>query len=340
MLPILFEPNNILVTGGAGFIGAHFIHTILKKYSTVNIINLDNLTYAGSLERLENLPNPDHYIFIKGNICNRLLIDKILKENKIDTIVHFAAESHVDRSISGPEVFIETNVMGTFTLLEAAKKYWIDENKWGTSQCRFHHISTDEVYGSLTEEDAPFTELTRYAPNSPYAASKAASDHLVRAYHETYKLPVTISNCSNNFGPTQADEKFIPTVIAACRALKQIPIYGKGLNIRDWIYVLDHCKMIDWIIRSGKVGDAYNIGGNNEIRNIELAKMICRVMDVLKPASNPHETLITHVADRQGHDWRYAISNAKIESCSGMSVSNHLEFMENLTNTVQSYLLF
>lgn len=333
-----FQPKNILVTGGAGFIGAHYIHYILKKYSDCRVINLDNLTYAGSLTRLENLPNLDHYAFVKGNINDRALIERVLTDNKIDTIVHFAAESHVDRSISGPAIFIETNVTGTFTLLEAAKKYWIDENKWNALQCRFHHISTDEVYGSLNENDPPFTESTRYAPNSPYSASKAASDHLVRAYHETYQLPVTISNCSNNFGPEQADEKFIPTVIAACCAQKSIPIYGKGLNIRDWIYVADHCKMIDWIIRSGKNGDTYNIGGNNEIRNIELAKMICRIMDKLRPASKPHEMLLTSVADRQGHDWRYAISNAKIEKSSGILVSNHMEFIENLTNTIKSYL--
>lgn len=340
MSSIVFQPKNILVTGGAGFIGAHFIHYVLKKYSDSNIVNLDNLTYAGSLTRLKNLSDPNRHTFIKGNICDRLLIEKILEENKIDTIVHFAAESHVDRSISGPAIFIETNVMGTFTLLEAAKKYWIEENKLSASQYRFHHISTDEVYGSLREDESPFTESTPYAPNSPYSASKAASDHLVRAYHETYKLSVTISNCSNNFGPGQADEKFIPTIISACRALKEIPIYGKGLNIRDWIYVADHCKMIDWIIHSGKIGDTYNIGGNNEIRNIELAKMICGIFDKLKPESKPHETLIAYVVDRPGHDWRYAISNIKIESCSGMSVSNRLEFIENLTNTVKSYLLF
>ena len=331
-----FYPKNILVTGGAGFIGSHYIHDALRAYNDIHIVNLDKLTYAGSLKRLENLPYPNRYTFIQGDILNRALVEKILCEHNIDTIVHFAAESHVDRSIANPSIFIETNIMGTFTLLDAAKKYWLDEKKFSQHQCRFHHISTDEVYGSLRENDPPFTETSRYSPNSPYSASKAASDHWVRAYHETYQLPVTISNCSNNYGPMQAEEKFIPTVIAACFEKRSIPIYGKGFNIRDWIYVKDHCKMVEWIIRHGKIGDTYNVGGNNELRNIDLAKKICKIIDELQPECAPSEKLLTYVTDRLGHDWRYAISNEKIERESGMIVSDKAAFLNQLRETVES----
>ncbi len=303
-----------MVTGGAGFIGSNYIRYLLAADTTVSIVNVDSLTYAGSLDNLSALPDDTRHHFIQGDICDRLLLDKLLRQYHIDTIVHFAAESHVDRSITGPASFIQTNLLGTFTLLEAAKQYWLVEKKYGRAHCRFHHVSTDEVYGSLTATDPPFTETTAYAPNSPYSASKAGSDHLVRAYFATYHLPITITNCSNNFGPYQHSEKLIPTVIRACFAGQAIPIYGDGRNIRDWLYVTDHCAAIERVLRQGTIGESYNIGGENEVTNIALVEKICAVMDAQQPAQAPHKNLITYVTDRPGHDWRYAIDSSKLKT--------------------------
>ncbi len=308
-----YTPKSILVTGGAGFIGSNFIRYMLANYQNVKIVNLDLLTYAGSLDNLRELPDLQRYTFVQGDICNRALVNGLLREHAIDTIVHFAAESHVDRSIEGPAEFVRTNVTGTFTLLEAARRYWLEEKVWDASDCRFHHISTDEVYGTLSPDEPPFTEQTPFAPNSPYSASKASSDHMVRAYQHTYDLPTTITNCSNNYGPYQHEEKFIPTVIKSCVEQLPIPIYGDGSNIRDWLYVEDHCRAIDVVISKGSIGETYNIGGCNEWANIDICKTIGKLMDGIKPAAFPYESLITYVKDRPGHDWRYAIDQSKIE---------------------------
>ncbi len=303
-------PKTILVTGGAGFIGANFVHYLLKTDSTVKIINLDLLTYAGKKENLNHLSDPSRHVFIHGDICDRNLVDTLLCQFQIDTIVHFAAESHVDRSIAGPEAFIRTNVVGTFTLLDAARTYWLHEQQWGEQQCRFHHISTDEVYGTLSATDSAFAENTPYAPNSPYSASKASSDHWVRAYFHTYGLPTTVSNCSNNYGPYQNKEKLIPKVIECCLHHQPIPVYGNGLNIRDWLYVEDHCMGIDAILRHGRPGETYNIGGCNERSNIDVVYAICDLMK--ERFKKDYRHLITFVKDRPGHDWRYAIDIRKI----------------------------
>jgi dTDP-glucose 4,6-dehydratase len=308
----MYEFNNILVTGGAGFIGCHFIRQLLANKQKLKVINLDLLTHGGSLDNLRDVEHNPHYHFIKGDITDRILIDKILREYHIDTIVHFAAESHVDRSITTPESFVHTNVMGTFTLLDAARVYWLSEKKLNEHQCRFHHISTDEVYGTLNSTDPAFTETMPYAPNSPYSASKAGSDHLVRAYFHTYHLPVTTSNCSNNYGPYQHDEKFIPTIIRSCLTGKNIPVYGKGNNIRDWLYVEDHCRAIETIINSGKLGETYNIGGLNEVKNIDIVNQLCELLDQLAPKAQSSKNQISFVTDRPGHDFRYAIDNSKI----------------------------
>lgn len=307
-----FIPSNILVTGGAGFIGANFIRHLASKNAKVKIINLDKLTYAGTLDNLKDLPHPDIHEFVQGDICDRELVSHLLLHHRIDTIVHFAAESHVDRSIDAPADFITTNVIGTFTLLEAARQYWISYLNLDANRCRFHHISTDEVFGSLMPNDALFTETTRYDPSSPYSASKAGSDHLVHAYHRTYGLPITMTNCSNNYGPYQHAEKFIPTVIRACLNQQPIPIYGNGKNIRDWLYVEDHCRAIMAVIERGNVGESYNVGGNNEWENLALATYICEVMDKLRPQASPHKNLLRFVTDRPGHDFRYAINSEKI----------------------------
>ncbi|MGX4677521.1 dTDP-glucose 4,6-dehydratase [SAR92 clade bacterium H246] len=307
-----YQPQNILVTGGAGFIGCNYIRYMLTKYKNISIVNLDKLTYAGSLDNLVDLPDPSRHQFIQGDICDQLLVAKLLRQYQIDTIVHFAAESHVDRSITGPAAFIETNILGTFSLLEAARSYWLDDSQYGQQQCRFHHISTDEVYGSLAKKDPPFEESTAYAPNSPYSASKAGSDHLVRAWHHTYGLPVTTSNCSNNYGPYQHPEKFIPTIIRCCFEQKPIPIYGDGTNIRDWLYVEDHCSGVDTVIRQGIPGETYNIGGQNELANIDMCHLICSLMDGLVVNDSLSRDLICFVEDRLGHDWRYAVGTGKI----------------------------
>jgi len=308
-----FKPRNVLVTGGAGFIGCNFVRYLLRTDDAVNIVNLDKLTYAGSLDNLADLPDPERHTFIQGDICDWTLVTGLLRENEIDTVIHFAAESHVDRSITGPAAFVDTNVTGTFTLLEAARKYWLEELGLGQDACRFHHISTDEVYGTLGPDDPAFSETTPYAPNSPYSASKASSDHFVRAYHHTYGMPVTTTNCSNNYGPYQHDEKFIPTVMRSAIALKPIPVYGDGSNIRDWLYVEDHCRGIDTVVRKGRIAETYNIGGCNEWANIDIAHRICAILDEALPGDAPHERLISFVTDRPGHDWRYAIDIAKID---------------------------
>jgi dTDP-glucose 4,6-dehydratase len=319
-----FHPKNILITGAAGFIGCNFVRMMLSQYDDVNTISFDKLTYAGSLDNLSDVMNHERHFFIKGDIGDRQLIAQTLCVYGIDTIVHFAAESHVDNSIANSEVFFQTNVMGTLALIDEARKYWQSELGWGESQCRFHHVSTDEVYGSLSSDSPASTEGSPYAPNSPYSASKAGSDHIVRAFWNTYQLPVTQSNCSNNFGPYQHPEKLIPVVIEACLNQRPIPIYGDGKNIRDWLYVEDHCKAIDSIIRLGKVGDTYNVGGNNELSNLSLVKIICQLMDELRPIDYPHESLITFVEDRKGHDWRYAVDISKLETELGYSAQREV----------------
>lgn len=304
------KPSSMLVTGGAGFIGSNFVRHMLSTDKRINIINLDLLTYAGSLDNLEELPDPSRHSFVQGDICDRTLVDSLLRKHMIDTIVHFAAESHVDNSITGPEAFVRTNVLGTFTLLESARQFWLNESP--VDSFRFHHISTDEVYGTLEQGDPAFTERSPYAPNSPYSASKAGSDHLARAYFHTYGLPVTTSNCSNNYGPCQHAEKFIPTIIRSCLEQRPIPVYGDGSNVRDWLYVEDHCRGIDAVIRRGTPGEVYNIGGCNEWANINITSHICSLMDDLQPAGRPHDALISFVKDRPGHDWRYAIDASKM----------------------------
>ncbi|MDQ6982465.1 MAG: dTDP-glucose 4,6-dehydratase [Mariprofundus sp.] len=329
-----YKPKNILVTGGAGFIGSNYVRFMLSNDPDVHVINLDLLTYAGSLDNLKNLPDASRHRFVQGDICDRGLIDRLLREHTIDTIVHFAAESHVDNSISGPEVFVKTNVMGTFTLLEAARQYWLESAS--LSSFRFHHISTDEVYGTLGKGDAAFSETTPYAPNSPYSASKAGSDHLVRAYFHTYGLPVTTTNCSNNYGPYQHSEKLIPTIIRHCLNGSPIPVYGDGSNIRDWLYVEDHCSGIDAVIRAGQLGETYNIGGINEWANIDIVKCICRLMDEFRADASSHESLISFVTDRPGHDWRYAIDATKMGQELGWKPAETFE--TGIRKTVQWYL--
>ncbi|MFQ5356488.1 MAG: dTDP-glucose 4,6-dehydratase [Mariprofundaceae bacterium] len=329
-----YKPEHVLVTGGAGFIGCNFVRHLLESDAKVFVTNVDKLSYAGSPDNLRDLPGEERYRFIQGDICDRVLIERILKEFRIDTIVHFAAESHVDRSISGPEIFVQSNVVGTFTLLDAARSYWLDLDENG---CRFHHISTDEVYGSLGSDDPAFTEITSYAPNSPYSASKAASDHLVRAYFHTYGLPVTTTNCSNNYGPFQHQEKFIPTVIRSCLEKKPIPVYGDGSNIRDWLYVADHCRGIDAVIRRGRVGEVYNIGGRNEWSNIDIVQLICNLMDEMYPsAGKSYKSLISFVTDRPGHDWRYAIDCRKIDEELGWRPDE--TFGSGIMRTIRWYL--
>jgi dTDP-glucose 4,6-dehydratase len=332
---IRFQPKNILVTGSAGFIGANFVHYLLASDPMCQIVSLDLLTYAGDQKNLVGL-NEERHTFIHGDICDGPLVSKILRDHQIDTIVHFAAESHVDRSIDGPGVFVKTNVVGTFTLLDAARRYWLDEQKKSASQCRFHHVSTDEVYGSLLKTDPAFTETSRYLPSSPYSASKAGSDHLVYSYFHTYKLPVTITNCSNNYGPRQNREKLLPTIIYACVEGKPIPIYGDGSNIRDWLYVEDHCTGIDAVLRQGRPGETYNIGGEYERANLDVAKTICTLMDEIHPRATSYKEQITFVKDRPGHDWRYAIDITKIKQELGWTPKESFE--SGLRRTIAWYL--
>jgi dTDP-glucose 4,6-dehydratase len=307
----------IIVTGGAGFIGSNFIHYILKKYNDYEIINLDTLTYAGNLENLKDIENDSRYKFVKGDICDKELVDKLVKD--CDTIVHFAAESHVDRSIMNPESFIKTNIMGTHNLLEAAKN---NGNK------RFHHISTDEVFGHLKPNDPPFNESTPMSPRSPYSASKAASDHLVNAYFNTYGLPITISNCSNNYGPFQFPEKLFPLFITNLIEDKKVPVYGDGMNVRDWLYVEDHCEAIDSILNKGKIGETYCVGGSAEKPNIEITKKIIELM-------GKDESSIEYVKDRPGHDQRYAIDFSKIKNELGWEPK--VSFEEGVKKTIEWY---
>jgi len=305
--------KNVLVTGGAGFIGSNFVRYLLEADQKIQLVNLDALTYAGSLENLKDLPGVERYTFVQGDICNRDLVRDLLRQYQIDTIVHFAAESHVDRSILSPEPFIQANVIGTFTMLEAARQYWLVEKSLPVEQVRFHHVSTDEVYGTLNPDDPAFSETTPYAPNSPYAASKASSDHLARSYNHTYQLPVTISNCSNNYGPRQFPEKLIPLIILNALTGKPLPVYGDGQQIRDWLFVTDHCEAIHLILTQGKSGETYNIGGNNQPSNLTIVETVCDLLDEIQPSVETRRNLIKFVTDRPGHDRRYAMNISKIE---------------------------
>lgn len=324
--------KTILITGGAGFIGSHVVRRFVKKYPDYMIINLDKLTYAGNLENLTDIDKKSNYFFEKADITDSITLDHLFTKYQFDAVIHLAAESHVDRSITNPMEFIQTNIVGTVTLLNAAKKAWSTsfDNK------RFYHISTDEVYGSLGET-GHFTEKTAYDPKSPYSASKASSDHLVRAYYNTYKLPVIISNCSNNYGPNQFPEKLIPLAINNIKNNKPIPVYGKGENIRDWLFVEDHAAAIDTIFHNGLSGETYNIGGKNELMNIDLIKTLCGIMDKkLRRDSGDSEKLITYVKDRAGHDLRYAIDSSKIEK--ELKWFPEVRFSEGLEKTVDWYL--
>lgn len=330
--------KSILVTGCAGFIGSNFVPFFLEKYPEYQIINLDLLTYAGDLENLEEIQGNEHYRFVNGNICDRELVESLFSLYDIKGVIHFAAESHVDNSIKNPGIFIETNVNGTFTLIDVAYRYWMEKPfvyKEGYELCRFHHISTDEVYGSLGEEGL-FTEETPYAPNSPYSASKAGSDMIVRSYHHTYGMNTVITNCSNNYGPKQHDEKFIPTIIRKALKGEHIPIYGDGKNIRDWLYVLDHVKGIDLVYHTGENGEVYNIGGRNERNNNYIADIICKVLDELYPKNISYKDQITYVEDRAGHDRRYAIDATKIEKELGWKADENFE--TGIVKTVQWYV--
>ncbi len=328
-------PRSVLITGGAGFIGANFVEHLMATDKSVRVTTLDALTYAGSIDNLSGVIGDARHDFVRGDITDGLLVSSLLADRSIDTIVHFAAESHVDRSIAGPSAFINTNVVGTFTLLEAARNAWFGSRR--REDVRFHHVSTDEVFGSLGESDPPFSETTPYAPNSPYSASKAGSDHLARAYHHTYGLPVTVTNCSNNYGPYQHAEKFIPTVIRSALAGRPIPIYGAGLNIRDWLYVCDHCTAIDSVVRRGNSGQTYLVGGRSERRNIDIANEICGILDTKSPsAEGPYAKLLTSVTDRLGHDFRYAIDSSVIESEIGWRASETFE--TGIARTIDWYL--
>ena len=326
----------ILVTGGAGFIGANFV---LDWIATTGepVLNLDALTYAGNLESLKTLDGDARHVFVKGDICDRALLDHLFAEHKPRAVLHFAAESHVDRSIHGPGAFMKTNVDGTFTLLEAVRQHWSTLTTDAKAAFRFHHVSTDEVYGSLGKTDPPFTETHTYAPNSPYSASKAASDHLARAWHHTYGLPVVTTNCSNNYGPLHFPEKLIPLMIVNALAGKPLPVYGDGQQIRDWLFVSDHCAAIREVLARGTVGETYNIGGWNEKPNIEIVHTICALLDEMRPdASGSYARHISHVTDRPGHDRRYAIDALKIERELGWKPAETFE--SGIRKTVRWYL--
>ncbi|BAK71365.1 dTDP-glucose 4,6-dehydratase [Aliarcobacter butzleri] len=338
----MFNNDNktILVTGCAGFIGSNFVPYFLEKYPNYNLVNLDLLTYAGNLENLKECENNPRYKFIKGDICNRELVEFIFSEFDIRGVIHFAAESHVDNSIKNPGVFVQTNVNGTYILVDVAKKYWMEKPfayKEEYKDCRFHHISTDEVYGTLSlDPNDLFTEKTSYAPNSPYSASKASSDMIVRAYVETFGLNAVITNCSNNYGPKQHDEKLIPTIIRNALLGNPIPIYGDGKNIRDWLYVLDHCKGIDLVYHKGKNGETYNIGGRNERTNLQIVDRICTILDQEVPKESSYKKLITFVEDRAGHDRRYAIDATKLENELGWKADEN--FDTGIVKTIEWYL--
>jgi dTDP-glucose 4,6-dehydratase len=337
----MFKNNKtILVTGCAGFIGSNFVPYFLEKYKEYNLVNLDLLTYAGNLDNLKECEDNPRYKFIKGDICNRELVEFIFNEYDIRGVIHFAAESHVDNSIKNPGVFIETNVNGTYTLVDVAKKYWMNkpfDYKEEYQNCRFHYISTDEVYGTLTDDPKDlFHETTPYAPNSPYSASKANSDMIIRSYVETFGMNCVITNCSNNYGPKQHDEKLIPTIIRKALSNEPIPIYGDGKNIRDWLYVLDHCKGIDLVYHKGLKGETYNIGGRNERTNLQIVDRICSILDEKIPKENSYKDLITFVEDRAGHDRRYAIDATKIENKLGWKADEN--FNTGILKTIEWYL--
>ena len=327
----------VLITGGAGFIGANFVEYIVAKNPYTFYVNLDKLTYAGNLENLKEV-NQSNYTFVEGDICDRNLIENLFKEHQFDGVIHFAAESHVDNSIKNPGAFIETNITGTFNLIDVAKNFWMsapNTYKQEFEHARFHHISTDEVYGTLGETGL-FTEDTPYAPNSPYSASKAASDFVVRSYFHTYGMNVVTTNCSNNYGPKQHDEKLIPTIIRKALNGEAIPIYGDGKNIRDWLYVLDHCKGIDLVFETGKAGATYNIGGRNERNNLYIVDTICSILDKIKPSKKSYKEQISFVTDRPGHDFRYAIDANKLEKELGWKADENFE--SGIEKTINWYL--
>ncbi|MEQ6917330.1 dTDP-glucose 4,6-dehydratase [Halomonas aquatica] len=329
----------ILITGGAGFIGSAVIRHIIAN-TTDSVVNVDKLTYAGNLESLAEVADNPRYAFAQVDICDRAALERVFQEHKPDAVMHLAAESHVDRSIDGPAAFIETNIVGTYTLLEVARAYWNGLDAERKSAFRFHHISTDEVYGDLEGPEGLFTEQTSYTPSSPYSASKASSDHLVRAWQRTYGLPSLITNCSNNYGPYHFPEKLIPLVILNALEGKALPVYGKGEQVRDWLYVEDHARALYKVVTEGEVGETYNIGGHNEKRNIDVVRTICELMDEMRPDSSsfqlPASSLITHVADRPGHDLRYAIDAGKIEQELGWTPEETFE--SGIRKTVQWYL--
>ena len=331
------KSNKVLITGGAGFIGSNYVQYILENYQD-EVVVLDNLTYAGNLKNLESIANYDNYKFVKGDICNEALVNELFNEYKFNKVVHFAAESHVDNSITGPGAFIQTNIVGSFNLLHAAYNLWMDgpnQLKEEFSDVRFLHVSTDEVYGTLGKTGL-FTEETSYAPNSPYSASKAASDFIVRSYFHTYGMPVVTTNCSNNYGPHQHKEKLIPTIIRKAITGEPIPIYGDGKNVRDWLYVLDHCTGIKLALDTGKLGETYNIGGRNERENLYIAHTICKLLDQLEPKNHPYIDQITFVTDRPGHDFRYAIDASKIENELGWKADENFE--SGIKKTIEWYL--
>ncbi len=328
--------RNLIITGGAGFIGSHVVRLFVKKYPEYHIINLDKLTYAGNLENLKDIEGEPNYTFVKADICDFDTVCGIVRQYDADGIIHLAAESHVDRSIRDPFAFAKTNVMGTLSLLQAAKLYW-ESKPEGFEGKRFYHISTDEVYGALKFDGTLFTEETKYQPHSPYSASKASSDHFVRAFHDTYGMPTIVTNCSNNYGPYQFPEKLIPLFINNIRHHRPLPVYGKGENVRDWLYVEDHARAIDLIFHKGKVADTYNIGGFNEWKNIDIVKLLIKTVDRL--LGNPEgysDGLITYVTDRKGHDLRYAIDSTKLSRELGWKPS--LQFEEGIEKTVRWYL--
>tara|TARA_B100000767_G_scaffold274955_1_gene309761 strand:+ start:3394 stop:4413 length:1020 start_codon:yes stop_codon:yes gene_type:complete len=334
------QKTTILITGGLGFIGSNFIDYLIEIKPDQNLLILDKKTYAADLKALDRWKGNTQVSFVEGDICDAILLEKLFRENNIQGVIHFAAESHVDNSISGPKAFVETNIMGTFQLLEASRKSWLDDDQKFKSTfktARFHHISTDEVYGTLGLEGA-FTEKTPYAPNSPYSASKAASDHLARSYFHTYGLPVVATNCSNNFGPHQHHEKLIPTIIRKAIQEEPIPIYGKGENIRDWLFVKDHCKAIQIVFERGVLGEVYAVGGDNEKTNLELCTLVTDILDKIEPRTNgeSYSKLITYVTDRLGHDYRYAIDATKI--INDLKWAPQTPFEEGLKMTVEHYL--
>ncbi|MDA9333675.1 dTDP-glucose 4,6-dehydratase [Polaribacter sp.] len=330
--------QTILITGGAGFIGSNFIPFFLSANTNFKVVNLDLLTYAGDLQNLHAVEKNTRYTFVKGDICDRKLVENLFQKYNFNGVIHFAAESHVDNSIKSPDAFVKTNVFGTFNVLDVARNFWMhgpNQYKKGFKSCRFHHISTDEVYGSLGESGL-FTEQTPYAPNSPYSASKASSDFLVRSYFHTYGMNVVTTNCSNNYGPKQHAEKLIPTIIRKAISGEAIPIYGDGKNIRDWLYVEDHCKGINLVFQQGKAGQTYNIGGKNERDNLSIATTICKILDELKPKKNTYKEQITFVPDRAGHDFRYAIDATKVEKELHWSADENFE--SGIKKTIDWYL--